>query len=60
MMTRTHERICFVQEAISWGYQRKIHADRTLFSCLLQRCNQLHSNPVVQFRHTQPIGGTIT
>ena len=26
--------------AISWGYQQKIHADQTLFLCLIQWYNQ--------------------
>ena len=48
------------REAISWGYQRKIRADRTLFLCLIQLCSLPHSTPVIQFRYTQPIGGTVT
>ena len=47
------------REAISWGYQRKIRPDRTLFLCLIQWCSLPHSTPVVQFRYTQPIGGTV-
>ena len=27
------------REAISWSYQRKIRADRTLFLCLIQLCS---------------------
>ena len=44
------------REAISWSYQRKIRANRTLFLCLIQRCSLPHSSPVVQFQYTQPIG----
>ena len=59
--TRTHlSAYVLYREAILWGYRRKIRGDRTLFLCLIQWCNLPHSTPVVQFRYTQPIGGTVT